>query len=107
MKRFDVVVLVLFFFLCCILSGCTNTPPEDQSHDSRLIGEWRNERTLEVLQFNTDGTYTITEAEEADWSTASGGRLWMYGTAYTYALLENNTILTITEDTYTRTYHRL
>jgi hypothetical protein len=107
MKRFDVVVLVLFFILCCILSGCTTTPPEVENHDSRLIGEWRNERTLEVLAFNADGTYTITEAELANWSTAPGGKLWMYGTAYTYALLENNTILTITEDIYTRTYHRL
>jgi len=107
MKRFYVVVLFLFFFLCCILSGCTNAPPEVLGHDSRLIGEWKNERTLEVLEFNTDGTYTVTEAEMADWSTASGGKLWMYGTAYTYALLENDTILTITEDIYTRTYHRL
>ena len=116
MKRFEVAALFFLFILSAILSGCTSTPSEnnqtddqtnDHTYDSLLIGQWRNPRTLEILEFNVDGTYTITEAEEADWSTASGGRLWMYGTAYTYALLENDTILTITEDVYTRTFHRL
>jgi hypothetical protein len=107
MKMYGALVLVLFFFLGGILSGCTTTPPEVQGHDSRLIGEWRADRTMEVLIFNNDGTYTISEGETANWSTASGGKLWMFGTLYSYALLENNTVLTITQSEYTRTYRRL
>jgi hypothetical protein len=108
MKEYGAIILILFFFLGCILGGCTSTtPPTVETHDSRLIGNWQETHTKEILSFRADGTYTITEAELANWSTAPGGKLWMYGTLYTYALLENNTVLNISEDSYTRTYHRV
>jgi len=107
MKQYGAFVLVLFFFLSGFLSGCTETPPEVPGHDSRLIGEWRSEPSGEALIFRNDGTYTISEGETANWSTSSGGKLWMFGTQYSYALLENDTILTITQSGYTRTYRRL
>ena len=115
MKRFEVAVVFLFFISCGILSGCTSTPENtqtddqtnNQTFDSRLIGQWRNPRTQEILEFKADGTYTITEAEMANWSTAPGGKLWMFGTPYTYTLSENNTLLSITEPGFTRTYNRI
>jgi hypothetical protein len=107
MKRFDVVILILLFFLGILVTGCTQTPPEDEKYDSRLIGDWLNNRTKEVLTFENNGIYSITEAEMANWSTAEGGKLWMYGTLYSYALSENNTILRITGDGYTRIYKKI
>lgn len=111
MKRFEVAALFFFFVLSGILSGCTSTPPDNHTDgttlDSLLIGEWRNPRTLEILVFMEDGTYTISEGEYANWSTGSGGILWMYGTQYTYSLSENNTILSITEPGYTRTFEKI
>jgi hypothetical protein len=79
----------------------------EKTYDGLLIGQWKNPHTLEILEFKTDGTYTLSEAEEATWYTASGGRLWMFGTPYTYALSENNTVLSITEQGFTRVYQRV
>jgi hypothetical protein len=116
MKRFEVAALFFLFVLSAILSGCTSTPPknnqtDDQTnvhtYDSLLIGLWRNPRTLEILEFMSDGTYSITEAEEADWYTQPGGILWMYGTQYTYSFSENNTVLSISEPGFTRTFQRI
>jgi len=116
MKRFDVAALFLLIILCGTLSGCTNAPSEknetdnqtpEKTYDSRLIGLWRNPRTLEILDFQADGIYSITEAEMEDWYTQPGGILWMYGTRYTYTLSENNTVLSITEPGYTRTWNRI
>jgi len=117
MKRFEVAVLFLFVIFCGILSGCTSTPTDknqtddqtpEKTYDSLLIGQWRNPRTLEILYFGSDGIYSITEAEDAEeWYTQSGGKLWMYGTMYTYALSENNTVLSITEPGYTQTWQRI
>jgi hypothetical protein len=116
MKRFEVAALFFLFILSAILSGCTSTPSEnnqtdgqtpEKTYDSLLIGPWRNPRTLEILEFNADGTYTITEAEMADWYTQPGGILWMYGTQFTYSFSENNTVLSISEPGYTRTFHRI
>lgn len=100
MKQSICVVLFLFFFFVCILSGCTDTSSESHPYDSRLIGQWKNEKSLEVLEFFPDGTYFITEAEMEDWYTEPGGRLWMYGTLYSYTLSENNMMLNITGDGY-------
>jgi hypothetical protein len=116
MKRFEVAVLFLFFILCGVLSGCTSTTPDnnqtdgqtpEKTYDPLLIGLWRNPRTLEILEFGADGIYSITEAEMEEWYTQPGGKLWMYGTEYTYSLSENNTVLSITEPGYTRTFKRI
>ena len=107
MKQSNIVVLSLFFFLGCFLSGCTDTLPESHPYDSRLIGQWRNERSLEVLEFYPDGTYFISEAEMEEWLTEPGGRLWMYGTLYSYTLSANNTVLNITGDEHTRTFRKI
>jgi hypothetical protein len=108
MKRFEVAALFFFFILSGVLSGCTSPPPgEDTTHDSLLIGQWRNPRTLEILVFSADGTYTITEGEYANWSTEPGGVLWMFGTQYTYSFSENNTVLSISEPGYTRTFQKI
>jgi|GEM_PF-3162178 hypothetical protein len=116
MKRFEVATLFLFIILCGILSGCTNTPSEknetdnqtpEKTYDSRLIGQWRNPRTLEILDFQANGIYSITEAEMEEWYTLPGGKLNMFGTMYTYSLSENDTVLSITEPGYTRTWNRL
>lgn len=107
MKQSKVAVFFLFFFFGLLLCGCLGTPPEDEAQDSRLIGQWRNTRTSEILEFFADGTYTITEKEMANWSTEAGGKLWMYGTLCAYSLSENETMLSITESEYTRTYQRI
>lgn len=116
MKRVEVVVLFLFLIFGVVLSGCTSTPPKDnetdggtneKTYDSRLIGLWRNPRTLEILEFMSDGIYSITEAEMEEWYTQPGGILWMYGTQYSYSLSENDTILSITEPGYTRTFQKI
>lgn len=107
MKPSKVAVFFLFLLLSILLCGCTSGPPEDETYDSRLIGQWRNERTSEILEFFANGIYTITEKEMANWSTASGGKLWMDGTLYSYSLSENDTVLSTTESGYTRTYRRI
>jgi hypothetical protein len=107
MKRFDGVILILFFFLGCLLPGCTQTPPETQNHDNRLIGNWQDEKTKEVLTFDSNGIYSITEAETANWSTLEGGKLWMDGILYSYVLSQNDTSLSITQEGYTRTYQKI
>ncbi len=116
MKHIKVAALFFFFILSGILSGCTNTPSEknetddhlnEKTYDPLLPGQWKNPGTLEILEFKADGTYTLSEAEEATWYTESGGRLWMFGTPYTYALSENDTVLSITEQGFTRIYQRI
>ncbi len=116
MKHPVIAALILFLFLCTIFSGCTSPPSEknetqdltnEKFYDSRLIGQWQNPHTKEILDFATDGTYYITEAEMETWYTLPGGILNMYGTNYTYALTENNTKLSITEPGYTRDWYRL
>jgi len=109
MKHPGVAILFLFLVLMSLFSGCMNTSPSghEKTHDPRLIGSWQNNRTFEILEFKADGTYTVTEGELAEWYTESGGRLWMFGTAYTYTLADRDTLLNITEQVYTRTYHRL
>lgn len=107
MKRFKVAAFFLFLWLGVLLCGCTSTPSVDETQDSRLLGQWRNERTSEILEFYADGTYTITEKEMANWSTEPGGNLWMYGTLCSYSLSENETKLSITESGYTRTYRKI
>jgi hypothetical protein len=116
MKRIEVAALFLFFLLGSILCGCTSTPPKDNEtngptdgkfYDSRLIGLWKNPRTMEILEFGADGIYSISEAEMENWYTLPGGILWMYGTNYTYSFSQNNTVLSITEPGYTRTWNRI
>ena len=108
MKKFSILVLILFFMVTGYLTGCTETPEENHGLDSRLIGEWQNqEMPSDILTFYSDGTYNVAEGETANWSTAAGGKLWMYGTFYSYALLENDTILTLTQESFTRTYRRI
>jgi hypothetical protein len=116
MKKFEVVVLFFFLSLSGVLSGCTSNPSENnqtddqtpqKTYDSLLIGQWRNPRTLEILDFTPDGIYSITEAEMEEWYTQPGGILWMYGTQYTYSFGENNTMLYITEPGYTRTFQKI
>lgn len=100
--------MVVFFCVTGFLSGCTETPEEIRGLESRLVGEWQNqEMSYEILTFYNDGTYNVTEGETANWSTAAGGKLWMYGLLYSYALSENNTVLTITQDSFTRAYRKL
>ncbi len=116
MKRIEVAVLFLFFLLGSILSGCNSTPPKDNEtdgqtdekfYDSRLIGLWKNPRTMEILEFGADGIYSISEAETEDWYTQPGGILWMYGKNYTYSFSQNETVLSITELGYTQTWNRI
>jgi len=117
MKHPVIAGLLLFLFFCTLLlSGCTNTPsdenetknPTDEKfYDSRLIGQWENPNTRTILDFATDGTYYITEAEMETWYTLPGGILNMYGTNYTYALSENDTVLRITEPGFTRIWYRV
>jgi hypothetical protein len=108
MRRFGLLILVLFFIITIYLSGCTETPEETHGLDMRLVGEWQNQKiSSDILTFYGDGTYTVAEGEMANWSTASGGKLWMYGTLYAYAISENGTILTLTQESFTKTYRRL
>ncbi len=107
MKPSKVAAFFLFLFLGVLLCGCTSSPPEDETNDSRLIGQWRNTRTSEILEFFENGIYTITEKEMANWSTGPGGKLWMDETLYSYSLSENDTVLSTTESGYTRTYRRI
>lgn len=102
-----VAAFFLFLLLAVLLCGCTSPPPADETYDSRLIGQWRNTRTSEILEFYADGIYTITEKEMANWSTEPGGKLWMDGTLYSYNLSENDSLLSTTESGYTRTYRRI
>jgi hypothetical protein len=107
-KTFKVAILFLFLILSTLLSGCNSkSPEENQNTDSRFIGQWKNQRTSEILEFKDDGTYTITEKEEADWYTEPGGTIWMDGTAYSYSFSENDTVLSLTESGYTRIYQKL
>lgn len=107
MKPSKVAAFFLLITLSVLLCGCISSSPEDETYDSRLIDQWRNERTSEILEFYADGTYTITEKEMANWSTEPGGKLWMYGTLCSYTLSENDMLLSITESGYTRTYRRI
>jgi hypothetical protein len=106
MKNSQVAVLFLFLVFGSLLSGCNSTSPEENT-DSRFIGQWKNQRTSEILEFKDDGTYTITEKEEADWYTEPGSKIWMDGTTYSYTFSENDSILSLTESGYTRTYQKL
>jgi hypothetical protein len=113
MKRIEVAIFFLFLLLSGIFCGCTTTPSDknqtsdQKTYDSRLIGQWLNPRTREVLSFRADGVYTLSEAETETWYTQAGGKLWMFGTEYTYSFSENNTILSITEPGFTRNYERI
>jgi hypothetical protein len=100
-------VLGMIFFLSGLLCGCSETPKESHGLDSRLFGQWQNQQTHEILEFYSDGTYTAEEGETANWSTSEGGKLWMYGTLYYYNLSEDNMVLTLTQDSYTRTYSKI
>ena len=112
MKRYDIFVIILFFFFCSLITGCINNSTDnhgddEDGHDSRLIGEWRNQESLEILEFRADGMYTITEAEMANWSTEPDGKLWMYGSLYSYTLSDNNTVLNIVGQGYSWTFKKI
>ena len=108
MKKYGILLLVVFFGVASFLSGCTETPEEIHGRDTRLVGEWQNQGMYsEILTFYSDGTYNVEEGETANWSTAAGGRLWMNGVLRSYALSENDTVLNITQEGYTQTYRKV
>ena len=108
MKKRGILSLVVFFCVTGFLSGCTETPEEIHGLDSELVGEWQDQNiSYEILTFYSNGRYNVAEGETANWSTAAGGKLWMNEMLYSYALSENNTVLSITQEGYTRTYRKV
>ena len=107
MNKGFIVVCSMVTILSCLLSGCSTTNNTAQGHDSRFIGQWQNQQTSEILTFYSDGTYNLEEGETANWSTADSGKLWMYNSFYSYVFSENNTMLTLTQDSVTKIFIRL
>jgi hypothetical protein len=108
MQKCGVLVLILFFMVTGYLTGCTETPEEIHDLDTQLVGAWQNQgMSSDILTIYSDGTYNIAEGETANWSTTAEGKLWIFGTVYSYSLQENDTILTLTQESFTKTYRRI
>lgn len=108
MKQHGLLVCIVFILLGVLFSGCIHSPSQGNGLDSRLFGDWQpEEMPLETLSFYPDGTYHVSEGETENWSTSPDGRLWMFDTLYSYALLENDTVLTLIREGYTRIYRKI
>jgi hypothetical protein len=107
MNKGFILVCSAVIIISCLLGGCSSTNNTSQGHDSRFVGQWQNQQTGEILTFYSDGTYNLEEGETANWSTADGGKLSMYNSFYSYLFSENNTVLTLTQESVTKIYKRL